>query len=113
MILAIFQSNLHQERDRSLLRLRLGPYVENEGQGDVLQSGQSGQQVEKLKDKADSSAPKKSDLIIRHLSNQALVHQQLAAGGPIQAADQMKESTLTGAAGPHDDREFSRGDVQR
>ena len=66
-----------------------------------------------MKDKADPGTPEKSDLVIRHLANEALIHQQLAAGGAVQSTDQVEKRALSGAAGPHDDSKLPFRDVQR
>src|SRR4030095_7720699 len=47
------------------------------------------------------------------LAYEALIHQQLTAGGTIQSPDQMEERALAGAAGPHDDSKLSPRYVQR
>src|SRR5262245_16832840 len=113
MIYAIFQADLVEECLRFLLRLCLGTPVEDERQGNVLQRGQCWQQVEELKDEADPGTPEESNLVIRHLPNEALIHQQLTAGGTIQTTDEMEQRAFSGAARPHDDSKFSSSDIQR
>src|SRR5215510_11960331 len=112
MIFAIFQPDLVEECLRSLLRFCLGTPVEDERQGNVLQCAQGGQQVEELKDEADPGTTEESDLVIRHLPNEALINQYLTAGGTIQTTDEMEQRAFSGAARPHDDSKLSFGDIQ-
>jgi len=50
---------------------------------------------------------------MRHLPNEALIHQQLTAGGAVQSTDQMEKRALSRPARPHDDSKLPFRDVQR
>ena len=66
-----------------------------------------------MKNETDLVAAKQRHLIVRHLSDQSAVDQQLTAARPVQAADQMQQRAFPRTALPHHRRERALGNLQR
>jgi hypothetical protein len=82
-------------------------------QRDVVPGGGAGEQVERLEDEADGPVAQPGQFGRRQGGDVAPADQQGAAGGPVQAAEQVHEGRLAGARGADDGQVVALGDGQR
>ena len=84
---------------------------ERERQDDVLVGGQRGEQVEALEDEADLVAAQLRELLLLEPGDLDAVDADPAAGGLVEAGEDVHERALAGAGRAHDGREPALGDV--
>ena len=79
---------------------------------DVLDGAGAGEQIEALKDEAESVATQERTLHGVEIFDGNAVVVVMAGGGRIEAAEEVHEGGLAGAAGAHDGHEFTAPDGQ-
>ena len=85
---------------------------EQPGQLDVVGDREVRDEIEELKDEADLAAAQQRPGRLAELVDPAPAEMDLAGGGPVEAAEQMQQSGLAAARGPHDADELALGDRQ-
>ena len=83
-----------------------------QGEGDVFQAGERGQEVEELEDEADFVAAEAGEIVIGEGGDGLAVDADLARGGAVQAADEIEEGGLAGARGSDDGDHLAARDFQ-
>ena len=78
----------------------------------VLQRGQSGDQVEELKDKADLAVSNVRQLILAHPRDVDAIYFDLAVSRAVQAADDSQKRALATSRWPNDTHHFFREYLQ-
>src|SRR5205823_672371 len=81
--------------------------VEKKRKGDVLQRSQRRQQIEELKDETEPAAPERREIIVRIVLDGLPIEKDGTGGGAVQAAHDVHESALAGAAWAHDGYELA------
>ena len=77
-----------------------------------MQRGGAGEQVEGLEDEADLLVADAGQLIVVELGDVVTVEPVAAAGGRIEATDEVHQGRLAGAGGAHDGDVFVMADAQ-
>ena len=93
-------------RPSSLLILRV-----ERGQFDIFQRGGAGKQVESLKDETDLAIADGRQFLLGQFRDGDTFQQVAAAGGLVQAAQNIHESGFAAAAGAHDGHELAALDA--
>ncbi len=82
------------------------------GQLDVLEGGGAGEQVETLEDEADLGIADIGKFIAVEAGDIHAIEQVAAAGGAVEASDDIHEGRFAGPAGPHDGDKFPGMDLR-
>src|SRR4029077_274515 len=72
----------------------------------IFLSGRARQQIESLKNKTDFLVANPRQFLLGKLRNVLAVQAIYAAGGPVQATDQIHKRRLAGTGSPHDGNEL-------
>lgn len=98
---AVRKADLIQERFRaSFPRLGANPF-QLQRKKKILQNGEGGDEIEELEDEADVGAAKESPLPLGEPGELRAADGHLPRSGQIDAADEVEERRLPGAASPH------------
>src|SRR5882762_7245596 len=95
-----------------LAALGLGEFCEKQGQLDVLKGGEHGDEVVHLKDEADMARAPLRELVAGHVRDFIAGHGDAAVRGDVEAAKQIEQRGLAGAAGAHEADEVAFVHVQ-
>src|SRR6267154_4446961 len=95
-----------------LAALGLGEFCEQQRQLDVLKGGEYGDEVVHLKDEADMAGAPLGEFVAGHVRDFVASHGDAAVGGDVQAAKQIEQRSLAGAAGAHEADEVAFVDVE-
>ena len=79
----------------------------------VVQRRRAGQQVERLEDEPDLPVPDAGQLVVGEPRDLLAVEPVFAAGGRVEAAEQVHHGGLARARGPHDGHILVPADVER
>src|SRR5260370_5235373 len=79
---------------------------------DVLESGEDRNKVVHLKDEADVARTPLRELVAGHVSNLVAGNGNAAVRGDVEAAEQIEQGGLAGAAGAHEGDEIAFVDVE-
>src|SRR5437764_318319 len=80
---------------------------------DVLDHRVLRQQVVRLKDEAQVTAAYFGELVVVHLRNVFVAQEVLAAGGPVEAAQEIEQRRFAGTGRTHEGDEVPLGNPQR
>jgi hypothetical protein len=86
---------------------------EVDGEDNVLEDGEGGEELEELEDDADVGAAPASEFVLAHVVDRLTSDEDLAAGRAVDAGDQVKQSGFPGAGGTDDADELALVDVER
>ena len=106
----VAQSHRLQGSDGALVALLIGQRlvaVVQQRQQHVLDRRQAGQQVVGLEDKADLPVADAGQLVLAQVAHVLSVQHVGAAGGPVQAAQDVHQRGLARARGAHDGQELA------
>jgi len=95
-----------------LAALGLGEFCEQQGQLDILKGGEHGDEVVHLKDEADMARAPLGELVGGHVRDFVAGHGDAAVRGDVEAAKQIEQRGLAGAAGAHEANEIAFIDVE-
>ena len=86
---------------------------DRERQGHVLVDVEQRNQVEELEDEARLLAPQAGRLRVAQAADHLAVEHDLAAGGPVEPAEQLEQRALAGAGRAHQGHELAAADLER
>jgi len=89
-----------------------GAAVDEERQRDVLAGGKGGQEVVVLEDDAHAAAAEDGALAVGHGGEAVALDAEFAGGELGEAANEVEEGALAGAAGAHDGGEGAGGHLE-
>ena len=114
MVVALAEADRRERVHRPLVpfgRLHLAAAVVEQRQLDVVERRRARQQVEALEHEADLPVPDQRQLVLRHPRDVLAVEEVLAAGRPIEAAEDVHQRGLAGPRRAGDGHELARLDV--
>ena len=86
--------------------------LEVQGEGDVFDAGERGEEVEELKNEADFVAAKAGEVIVGEGGDGLAVDADFARGGAIEAADQVEQGGFAGTGRAHNGNHFAAFDAE-
>src|SRR5262245_37655749 len=79
---------------------------------DVLDRGQSGNQVELLEDESERAQSQRREAVIRHRGEIGVLEQHAARARPVERSEQLEERRLAAAARPFERDELADVDLE-